>query len=246
MTITPAIEPARPGTQVLPYNGDLALVEKRLRTERKLMLLPATGGTVTVWAATGLHEQMMAALTVGGPEMLAIGIGGSALVSTVATGVLLGAASRTGTSDALPHVDGPIKGRKLLAVRKLLLGSAGAGVALAIWGSNPLIVGGYALAALVATGRWQIERLRAMRTLRAARASIPAPADDGGTAAPAVGPVVEAEIVTPEAEPDQIAEIVERWRVGVAPRHLTGTWLTSGQVHAEGRMSFVVNSGPAG
>lgn len=239
MTTTPTADHA--GTHVLPYNGDLALVEKRLRTERKLLLLPATGGSVTVWAGTGLHEQMMAALAVGGPEMLAIGIGGSALVSTVSTVVLLAAAAKTGTSDVLPHVDGHVKGQKLLAVRRLLLGSAGAGVVLAIFGGHPLVIGGYLVTALLATGRWHLERFRALGVLKAARAAIsPTP-----TAPVEEQQVVEAEVVTPVAAAE-VAEIVERWRVGVAVKHLPGTWLTHGQVHDEGRMSFIVNSGPSG
>lgn len=244
MTVSPTTSPpVTSGAEVLPYNGDLALVEKRLRTERKLMLLPATGGTVTVWVGTGLHEQMLAALDVGGPEMLAIGIGGSAAMATVSTVVLLAAAARTGTSDALPHVDGHVKGQKLLAVRRLLAGSAGAGVALAVFGGHPLIVGGYLVAALLSTGRWHLERFRSLGALKAARAVI----TPSVTPAPS-GPQtveVEAEVVVPVAAAE-VAEVVERWRVGVAPRHLPGTWLTNGQVHAEGRMSFVVNSGPSG
>jgi hypothetical protein len=243
MTVPPTT--AQVGSQVLPYNGDLASVEKRLRTERKLMLLPVTGGAVTVWAGSGLHEQMLAALAVGGPEMLAIGIGGSAAVATVSTVVLLAAAARTGTGDALPHVDGHVKGQKLLAVRRLLAGSAGAGVALAVFGGHPLIVGGYLVAALMSTGRWHLERFRSLRVLKSARAEI------SQAAVPARGesqPTAEAEAVAPVAPvaPAEIAEIVERWRVGVAPKHLPGTWLTNGQVHDEGRMSFVVNSGPSG
>ncbi|MBP2341086.1 hypothetical protein JOF41_007340 [Saccharothrix coeruleofusca] len=253
---------AQPGTALQPYGGDLTRVERQLRRERKLALLPPTAGSVTVWAGTGLHGQMLDALAVGGPEMLLVGVGGGALVSALATGVLVGAAVRTGTAQALPTQPGPQGGSSTLALKHLLLGSATSGAALALFGGHPLIVGGYIVAAVATAGRWQLQRMKAWRQLRAVRRELlaHAPAEEAaeessaGTAVAAEGPgaeVIDAEVVDPvpvaAALPEEVAALIERWRVGVSTQHLPDTRIVwDGQQHAEGRFSFVVEPGPKG
>lgn len=222
-------------TTTLALRDNLEVVEHRLRTEKRLMLLPPGLSTLTVVVDTYLHEQMMASLAVGGADMLLVGIGGGVLASLLATGGMLLAAARTGTFSALP----PLK--------RLMWSAVGAGGALALFGGHPLIVGGYYLTALIGTWPWYRDRVQAVRELRAQIAAAPsrdALAGDGQVSGEGFDDVMEAEVV--DDTPPDLADYERRWIEGVAPSHLPDTHLKPGQVHADGRISFVVQSGPKG
>lgn len=213
-----------------------AALEKRLRTEKQLLLVPPAVTTTSVVAGTALHEQMMASLAVGGPEMLLVGLGGGVLASTVATGVGLFAMARTGTFEGLP----PLK--------RILLGSAGSGAAMVLIGGHPLIVGGYYLAGLIGTWPWLRDRLRAVKGLRgrlAEETALEQSRTDSTLATTGKEDVVDGEIVT-TAIPADLAVYVQRWADGVAKDNLAGSVLTLGRRLPDGRVSFVVQGGPGG
>jgi hypothetical protein len=214
--------------------GVLAL-SKRARTERSLVLLPAGAVGVTTYAGTALHSQMMAAMAVGGADMLLVGVGAGAVTSTVATGAVLLTMAKTGTFEALP------------ALKRVLLGSAGAGAALALFGGHPLIVGGYWVASAIGVGPWMARRAAAWHALRGElktlREQVP-PALRAEEVVDTTDSVIDGEIVSDD--PLNVAEYVQRWAAGVAVHHLPGTHLTTPRLHAEGRISFVVQSGPKG
>lgn len=224
----------KPGT-LQPHTTPVEALEKRLRTEKQLLLLPPAATTLTTVVDTALHNQMMASLAVGGPDMLLVGLGGGVITSTVVTGAALVTMACTGTMDALP------------TLKRVLIGAAGSGFALTLFGGHPLIVGGYYVVALAGTLPWFKNRFGAVRALRAEVCAAREREDrrtlDEGYEAPA--DVVDGEIVT-TTMPADLQGYVQRWVAGVAKDTLAGSELINGRSLPDGRVSFVVQGGPQG
>lgn len=201
----------------------LATVEHRLRQHHRLMLLPPTAATATVLGSGWMHERMMATLATGGAEMLLVGIGGGVVTALLSTGGALLYAARAGALDGLPPL------------RKLLGGSVGAGVALALFGDAvPVVVAAYA-GGLLGVARWYRTRWLTRGSLKRERYALAgiAAADEPGAEA---GPVVvDAEVVDPD-------EYVARWAHG-AVHHLPDTRLVP--LPGPG-LCYVVQGGPRG
>ncbi|ACU39410.1 hypothetical protein [Actinosynnema mirum] len=207
-------------------------VARALRVERRVAAMPVAAVGIT--ATTGpllWHANMMSSLGQGGAAMLLIGIGGSAITSLATSGFALAAAHGTELHEGLPPV------------RKVLGGAATAGAGLGLFGGEPIVLGGYLVAVVVSTGRWQLARWRSRRALlrqvRAARAALTAAEESETTAAE---DAIEGEVVDVAAD---LQVYVERWAAG-AVKHLPDTRLVNPRDLGQGRLSFVVQSGDSG
>jgi hypothetical protein len=216
---------------------------ERLRCEQRLAWLPtattATSAGLDLW----MHEAMLHGVATSvGVVPLALGIGAAGTMgATAATAAWL---KRKQAAEALP------------ATKRLVWTAAAAGTALTLWGANPLILGGYGVLALVGTAAWHKLRFQARRALRRA---LRGPAKEGrdqvAGPAPAMTRVsIGADGVTGggavELVADPIGEMVDiagRWAEGVAKSGpLAGTTLLRGQIHDDGRISFIVDAGTGG
>lgn len=239
----PAVPAPRALTALAAAVGNPAAAFERLRCEQRLAWLPTATTAATIGLDLWAHQAMVHGLATSvGVVPLALGIGAvGTMGATAASAWWLG---RKQAGEALP------------ATKRLLWASAAAGAALTLWGANPLILGGYGVLALVGTAAWHKLRFQARRALRRALLG-PAKQGNGQVAgtAPAmtrvsIGAAGAADGTEVELVADPIGEMVDiagRWAEGVAKSGpLAGTTLHRGQVHDDGRMSFVVDAGTAG
>ncbi len=233
----PGIPPALAGpnahTPVIPT----PMLYRLLRAESRLAWLPASATAVSGGVDLWLHEAMLHAIHTNiwsAPLAVAIGAASNGLTSLIATWLLA-------RHDAL---DG-------LAVKKIGWGSVAAGAVLTLFGVQPVIDAGYVAAAAVATGPWHKRRWQARRALRqqllatstnttnTPQREYPQLAAAAPVAAVTAGPAALATM-------DEVVDIINRWALAVATSHVPGSHLTDGQLHAEGRMSFLLHSSDQG
>lgn len=202
---------------------------RRLRTEQKIAFLPTA---VTAACGVGdcfLHERMMVALHTDWTAVpVALGVG------TVGTGLAAGAMlltlSRVNAADVLD-------------LKRIFVGALGSGGVLTLVGNQPILLAAYLGLTAIATGKWHMARWTARRALkRALMAKDQKP--PGRKVLPAAKSATQQ---TVEDWTEMLAEYMRRWQVGVASKsEFTGSKLLRGQVHDEGRVSFVLQSGEQG